>query len=154
MASRNAAIADAVVSLLSAGVVAHAFGTGVTFTPARVYLPLKDAKDLTALAVLVYPAGDKSERLSRSATALHEVAVQVGIYQRLPASTDPTAASANTTIDAFAEIGEKIADYFTPGQYGGATFVKTETPAIVDHEFLHEKRIMFSVIVATFQLIV
>lgn len=153
MASRNAAVADAVKTALNtAAALEEESPFSAAFTAKRIYLPLDDRKDLRNLTVTVLATSDEQTRLNRAGAKMHDITVQIGIRKKLTEAADPSAESANSEIDALTELAEQIADFFGPGQYGGATWMKTEQPVIADHDMLREHRVYFSVVILTFKL--
>lgn len=91
-------IADAVVTALNGGT----FET--SFTATRVYLPQKDLKDLTALAVEVVPIVDAGAVSTRNQTE-HQYQVNIGIRKKV-ANTN------NATLDPLVYLCEQIASFF------------------------------------------
>lgn len=152
MPSRNAAIAEAVKARLNTA-AADPTAFGRTFVAKRVYVPAVELEKLTGLTVTVYAGGDDQELADRRRN-LHEVRVEVGIQQKLPAGCDPSTEAANAVIDPLTDLSERVADSFRAGELGatGAQWAATElTLPRVDH--LLQLRAFTAVVTLTFKLL-
>jgi hypothetical protein len=157
MASRNAAVAEAIKARLNAA-------PGATFVQAftaqRKYLPASDLEDLDGLTVTVVATRDDPSQLDRLKLQ-HEVEVQIGVQKRLSPDIDPESEAGNDELDAHVEVVEQIADYLSknsePGKpnitYGSARWTKTSIPMLADPEHLADRRVMTSLIILTLKIL-
>jgi hypothetical protein len=152
MPSRNAAVAEAVKAQLNAAAATTA-AFGRTFTARRVYVPANSLAALKDLCVSVYAAGDEQEPATR-ARNLHDVTVEVGIQQRLPATCDPEAEAGNAQIDPLTDLAERVADSFRQGPAGdtGAQWAGTKL-TLPDVEHLLQDRVFTAVVTLTYKLL-
>jgi hypothetical protein len=108
MASRNAAIADAVVTALNSGSFSQ------TFTAVRRYVPMVDIPKLRAAGLTVtvlIGVKDEASRTSRDANE-HDIRILIGV-EKVIETADVSAALANGELDPLLQLVEEINDFFT-----------------------------------------
>lgn len=155
-------IADAVAAALND---ADFNGAPLSFEAVRVYLPLQREELLIAdpgsggpePTVLVAPHGDDIEPLHRDDRA-EDIEIGVGVYQKLTATTDPTALAGNTILDPLLQFCRNLALVFGPNTdqgdvqtAGDGVWIKTKYSPLYDWAALKDKRIFLAVIKFTFR---
>ena len=135
------AITDAVVAALNG----HSFSQ--PFTAKRHYVPTFDLKDMKTLHVTVVPRGVEMATASRTLLQ-HDVQVDVGIQQKLPAPADPVGDQA--FVDALMGLVQEVADVLRAvGYFDEAQWVKSENKPIYSPEHLEQLRQFTSVLTLT-----
>jgi len=134
-------ITDAVVAALNGAAFSQ------PFTAKRHYVPTFDLKEMKTLHVTVVPRGVEVSTVSRSLIQ-HELQVDVGIQQKLPAPADP--AGDQAFVDALMGLVQEIADVLrAAGRFGEAQWVKSENKPIYSPEHLEQLRQFTSVLTLT-----
>ena len=141
-------IADAVAAELTA---APPETFNLPFTPAKRLLPNFDLTELAELRVSIVPRAIDSTGASRS-LAQHDVQVDIGIQQKLPAGGGEPEA----TIAPLLELVERIATYLQRRRLAtlpSAVWVRTANEPIYAPEHLVEKRVFTSVLSLTYRVL-
>lgn len=112
MASKRAAIAQAVVNALTAAKNADRFSQ--TFAVSRKYVPAAELKDLETLTLTVVPLGPEKRATFDRGRTRKDFSVEIGVQKRLAQTTDPASVDGNDDIDALMQFAEELADWFDP----------------------------------------
>ena len=133
------AIVDAVVQALNG----HSFSQ--PFTARRHYVPTFDLKDMKNLHVTVVPRGVEMSTASRTLLQ-HDVQIDIGIQQKLPADTT----SDQARIDTLMGLVQEVADVLrAAGHFDEAQWVRTENKPVYSPEHLEQLRQFTSVLTLT-----
>lgn len=149
MASRNAALAEAVKSALNTAAAASTFK--FAFTAKRVYVPLFDEAALNTLAVTVFSGPETGDRETREDVNPREMTVQIGIQKRMKGA-DPSLEAANVELDGLTEFVEQIADWLGPDTVAQPVglFIAADIPVAGAPEHLKQSKVYTGLVIATF----
>lgn len=136
MSSYAAAIADAIRDAINAGV-----GSSADFEAVRVYTPEREYSNFTGTECkVIMPAVERSRETRRSVRK--DLEVNIVFASKFDGDVDPTAESANETLDALMDTCEQIADAIAlGGPYAGGRCLRVETDPIYDFEALRSHRV-------------
>ena len=133
-------IADAVVTVLNDASLSQ------TFTAVRLYRPITELKDFTALRVIVVPK-DQEQVLADRVQAQMDFRLDIGIQKKL---ADATSTGNVAEIDTLMTLVEEVIDLIrTTRVFGVAKWLKTENNPIFAPDHLSEMRVFTSVLTLT-----
>ena len=144
MSSQIVDVAEAVKTSLNAGTFSQ------TFTAMRKWVPKVALAALDTIAVTVVPKDYARENETRGETR-RTIQIDIGIQKRFNyLETNPEDPTKLDELDELMQLVEEIANYFTPGGYGGARWVRTEIPEpMFDIQVLDKESTFTSVVTVT-----
>jgi len=134
-------IADAVVTLLNAGVAAEAFALDFTATRARVI----DLKATTALKVVVLGTAEETSQAARDEDST-DLRIEIGVVRRIDRDTF------DASVDATVQLVEQVRDYLRDHEIAGAVQTEIAVAPLYDHDRLLQKALFAGVVVATYRV--
>ena len=134
-------VADAVVTLLNAGVAANAFA--LDFAAARVRVI--DLKATTSLKVVVLGTAEQVSQAARDEDAV-DLRIEIGIVRRIDRGTF------DADVDLMVELVEQARDSVRAHDVAGAEQTDIDLAPLYDHGRLLEKGLFAAVVVATYRV--